>query len=370
MSRETTRRKADHIRISLTKNVNARRTTTGFEDIAFVHRALPGIEKQKIDTSTAVFNHRFRAPLIVGAITGGTKEAAKINATIAEAVEKLGLGMGVGSQRAAVEKKHLEDTFSSARKTAPNTFLIANLGGVQLVNGYGIKEVRTIMDMIDADALAIHLNALQEAVQPEGQTNFGGVLAEIGDISKSLGKPVIVKETGAGIAAEEAVKLENVGISGIDISGAGGTSWAGVEYYRTEGKKDIVQRKLGEVFWDWGIPTVASLVEVLQSVNVPVIASGGVRDGLDIAKAVSLGASLTSFSQPALHAAVKGTREVENLLSLSIEELKTAMFLVGADSLQHLRKTPIILLGKTSKWLNARGFDVHNYARRGRSQSS
>lgn len=370
MSRETTSRKADHIRISLTKNVNAKRITTGFEDVAFVHRALPEIDKQGIDTATTVFNHTFKAPLIVGAITGGTKEGARINSTIGEAVEKLGLGMGVGSQRAAVEKNRLERTFSSARKAAPNAFLIANIGGIQLVNGYGIKEIKAIMDMIKADALAIHLNALQEAVQPEGQTNFNGVLAQIGDVSKSLGKPVIIKETGAGIAGEEAVRLENVGAGGIDVSGAGGTSWAGVEYYRTRGKKDGFQRKLGSVYWDWGIPTAASLVEVLQSVNVPVIASGGVRSGLDIAKAISLGSSLTGFSQPALQAAVKGAREIENLLSLCIEELRTAMFLVGADSVQKLRKAPIIILGKTSKWLNARGFDVYGYARRGRSQGS
>jgi len=367
MARETRRRKIDHIRISLSKNVNAKMTTTGFEDVFFVHKALPEIDKQKIDPTTTVFGHKFAAPLIVGAITGGTQEAAKINMAIAEAIDELGLGMGVGSQRVALEEKEFEKTFSVARRTAPNAFLIANLGGIQLVNGYGLKEVRKAIDMIDADAVAIHLNALQEAVQPEGQTNFHGVLAEIGDIAKALDKPLIVKETGAGIAAEEAEKLEDGGVKGIDVSGAGGTSWAGVEYYRTEKEGNFMQRRLGDVYWDWGIPTAISLIEVSQSVNIPIIASGGLRSGLDIAKALSLGASLTSFSQPALRAAVKGAKDTKNILSLSLEEFRTAMFLVGADSLQHLRKTPTVIIGKTASWLQTRGFDVHNYARRGRS---
>ena len=367
MATETRRRKIDHIKISLNRNVQARRVTSGFEDVHFVHKALPEIDKQKINLSTTVFDHKFAAPLIVGAITGGTAEAAKINATIAEAVEELGLGMGVGSQRAAIEDKKLEKTFSIARKKASSAFLIANIGGVQLAHGYSLKETKKAINMLQANAIAMHLNPLQEAIQPEGQTNFKGVLKKIGEIAKALGVPVIAKETGAGIAAEEAKRLEAIGVKGIDISGAGGTSFAAVEYYRTKGKVNSFQRRLGDVFWDWGIPTAISLVEVSQTVNIPIIASGGIRNGVEMAKALALGASLASLSQPVLQAAVKGVQETKAVLLLLIEELRNAMFLVGADSVQALQKTPIVVTGETANWLMVRGFNLESYARRGRS---
>jgi isopentenyl-diphosphate delta-isomerase len=326
---------------------------------------LPEVEKEKIDLSTLVLGHGFSAPIIVGALTGGTAEATKINAVIAEAVESLDLGMGVGSQRAAIEDDKLVKTFSVARKKAPNAFLIANLGGVQLVHGYGLKEVRKAVEMIDADAVAIHLNGLQEAVQPEGQTNFAGVLAEIGDIANDVGVPVIVKETGCGIAAEEAVKLEGVGVKAIDVGGLGGTSFAAVEHYRAKSTGSDVQSCLGEVFWDWGIPTVASVIEVTQRVKIPVIASGGVRDGLDVAKALALNASLASVSQPVLQRAVKGVKETESFLSLLIEELRVSMFLVGAKRVADLNQASVVVSGETRGWLEARGFDVDVYGRRG-----
>jgi isopentenyl-diphosphate delta-isomerase len=367
LATETRKRKAEHIRISLNQNVQARKATTGFEDIHFIHKALPEIDKKKINLSTTIFNHKFAAPLIVGAITGGTQEATKINETIAETVEELGLGMGVGSQRAAIEDKKLEKTFSIARRKAPTAFLIANIGGVQLVHGYGLKEVKKAVEMIEADAIAIHLNPLQEAVQLEGQKNFEGILEKIGAIARELDVPVIAKETGAGIAAEEAKKLETVGAEGIDVSGAGGTSFAAVEYYRTKRKLNSFQRRLGNVFWDWGIPTAISIVEVSQTVNVPIIASGGIRNGVEMAKALALGASLTSLSQPVLHAAVKGAKETKDVLSLLIEELKTSMFLVGAYSVQALQETPIVVMGETAEWLRMRKFNLEGYAQRRRS---
>jgi len=365
----TSRRKSQHISISLRNDVQARNVTTGFEDVIFVHKALPETDRQKVDLSTTVFGHKFAAPLIAGAITGGTKKATKINGTIAEAVEQLGLGMGVGSQRAALEDKRLEESFAVARKKAPTAFLIANIGGAQLVNGYGMKEVRKAMQMIQADALAIHLNALQESAQPEGQTNFAGILEKVGRIAGQLEKPVIVKETGAGMAAEEAKAVEAAGIKGIDVSGAGGTSWAAVEYYRAKELQDRVRRRLGGVFWDWGIPTAVSIVEVSQTVKVPVVASGGVRSGVDVAKALALGSSLTSLSQPVLRAAVKGVRETESILSLLMDELRNVMFLVGAGSIETLGKVPVVLVGRTSEWLKTRGFDIESYARRGRNCS-
>jgi len=365
LAEETEKRKADHIKICLNEKAQARKATAGFEDIQFIHRALPEIDKHKIDLSTTVFGHKFSAPLIVGAMTGGTAKATSINAAIAEAVEKLQLGMGVGSQRAAIENSKLEKTFSIVRKKAPTAFLIANIGGIQLVHGYGLKEVKKSLEMIDADAVAIHLNALQEAVQPEGQTNFKGVLAKIGEIAGELDKPVIVKETGSGIAAEDAKKLEAAGVKAIDIAGTGGTSFAAVEYYRAKGQENSMQHFLGDAFWDWGIPTVVSLAEITQTVRIPVIASGGVRTGMDIAKALALNACLASVSQPALQAAVKGAKDTENKLSLLIEELRNVMFLVGAEKVENLAKVPVVVTGKTAEWLKTRGFNVENYAKRG-----
>lgn len=357
MSEETAKRKTDHIRIALNHNVQSKNVTAGFEDVSFVHRALPEVDRKDIDLSTRVFGHNFAAPVIVGAITGGTIEAEKINATIAEAVEELGLGMGVGSQRAAIDDKKLERTFAIARKKAPKAFLIANIGGVQLVNGYGLKEARKAVEMIDADALAIHLNALQETAQPEGQTNFQGILERINEIADELDKPIIAKETGAGISSGEAKELEAAEVKGIDVSGAGGTSFAAVEHYR-------FRHGLGAVFWDWGIPTVASIVEVCQSVKIPVIASGGVRSGVDAAKCLSLGASLTSFSQPILQSAVKGTQKTCLKLSLIMDELRNVMFLVGAGSVEQLRRAPLVVTGKTNEWLRVRGFRPERYAQR------
>lgn len=365
MAEKTRKRKADHIRIATSYNVQARKATTGLEDIYLIHKALPEVDKDKIDLSTTVFNHKFSAPIMISAITGGTKEAKKINATIAKVVEELGLGMGVGSQRAALEDRRLEKTFSIVRKKAPTAFLIANIGGVQLVRGYAIKEARKAVEMIDADALAIHLNPLQEAIQPEGETSFKGVLEKIGEIAKELDKPLIVKETGAGITSEEAKKLEAVGVKGVDVSGAGGTSFAAVEYFRAKTRRNTFQRRLGEAFWDWGIPTAISIVEVARTVKIPVIASGGIRNGLDAAKALILGASLTSLAQPVLQAAVKGLKETEKVLRLLIEELRNAMFLVGAENTHQLNKVPIVITGKTAEWLRTRGFNIDDYARRG-----
>jgi len=365
LAEETEKRKADHIRICLNENAQAREVTTGFKDVSLVHRALPEIDKQKINLATTVFGHKFAAPIIVGAITGGTAEATRINAAIAEAVEALHLGMGVGSQRAAIENAKLEKTFAIARKKAPTAFLVANIGGIQLVHGYGLKEVKKAIEIIDADAVVIHLNPLQEAVQPEGQTSFKGVLEKIGEVASAVDKPVIVKETGSGISAEDAKKLEAAGVKGIDVSGAGGTSFAAVEYYRAKGKENSVQRFLGDAFWDWGTPPVASLIETVQTVKIPVIASGGVRSGVDVAKALALGASLASLSWPVLRAAVMGAKDTENALAFLMEELRNAMFLVGAGKVEQLAKAPVVVTGKTAKWLKTRGFNVEGYARRG-----
>ncbi len=357
-AQKTEKRKAEHIRICLEEKAQAKNVTAGFEDIRFVHRALPEVDRKDINLSTSFLNKTFSAPLIVEAMTGGTEEAIEINQNIAVAVEKLGLGMGLGSQRAAVENNHLERTYAVARKAAPNAFLIANIGGVQLVHGYGIKEVRKVVEMIDADAVAIHLNALQEAVQPEGQTNFKGVLAKICDIANELDKPVIVKETGAGICAGDAKALKNAGVKAIDVGGVGGTSFAAVEYYRGE-------KALGKAFWDWGIPTAASVTEVYQATKMPIIASGGVRSGIDVAKALALDSCLAGIAQPVLEAATKSSNMVEQVISEYLNELRNVMFLVGAENVAGLAKVPLVICGKTAEWLKTRGFNIEGYALRG-----
>jgi isopentenyl-diphosphate delta-isomerase len=358
-------RKADHLEICLEENVQARKTTTGFEDVSLVHKALPEIERKTISRSTTIFGYKFSAPIFVGAMTGGTTKALKINAAIAEAVEELKLGMGVGSQRAAIDNPKLERSFRVVREKAPTAFILANIGGAQLVTKYGVDEVRKAVEMVEANALAIHLNALQEAVQPEGETKFSDLLHKIRKVANSLEVPVIVKETGAGIAAEEAKLLEGAGVAGIDVAGVGGTSWASVEYYRAKRRQDKFHQNLGETFWDWGIPTAASLVETVQSVSIPVIASGGIRHGTDVTKALALGAGLASVAYPILQPATKGSKEVKKMLLSLIEEMNNAMFLVGADSIPKLQKVPVVLTGKTAEWLRVRGFQPELYARRG-----
>jgi isopentenyl-diphosphate delta-isomerase len=364
MSEKLKGRKNDHLDISMEENVQAHYVTTGFEDITLVHRALPEVDHSKIDLTTKFLNHKFSAPIIVEALTGGVEKATKINAAIASAVEKLGLGMGVGSQRGAIEDPKLEKTFSVAREKAPNAFLIANIGGAQLAHKYGVKEARKAVEMIEADALAVHLNPLQETVQPEGETSYKGLIGKIREVTQALAVPVIVKETGAGICAEDAKELEAAGVAAIDVAGVGGTSWAAVEFHRAKRQGDQFHQALGEAFWDWGIPTVASLIETRQCVHTPVIASGGIRSGIDAAKAIVLGASLAGMANPILDPALHGAARVEEKLGLIIEELRTAMFLVGADSIANLTKAPAIITGKMAEWLIMRGFNPQLYARR------
>ncbi len=375
MAEETGKRKVDHIRICLDEKAQAKKATAGFEDIQLVHRALPEIDKAKINLQTTFLGKKFSAPIIVGAMTGGTEtqiefggavtNVTEINGNIAQAVEKLGLGMGLGSQRAAIQNKAVEKTYRIAREKAPHAFLIANVGGVQLVHGYGVKEVKKIVEMIDADAVAVHLNALQEAVQPEGQTNFKGVLAKIAEIAAAIEQPVIVKETGAGISAEDAKALEDAGVKAIDVGGVGGTSFAAVEYYRAPKEGGETQQFIGEALWDWGIPTAVSLIEAAQTVKLPLIASGGVRNGTDITKALALNASLASLVQPILQTAVKGAKETEQKLTCLIEELRNVMFLVGVEKITDLANRPVVITGKTAEWLSARGFNLQKYAKRG-----
>jgi isopentenyl-diphosphate delta-isomerase len=361
---KTESRKSSHIKICLEKDVEAHSIKTGFDDIRLVHTSLPEMNAADINLSTTFCSKRLFAPIIFEAMTGGTKQSKKINSILASVAESLGIAMGVGSQRVAIENPELVDTFKIVRETAPNAFLIANIGAAQLAKGFSLKKVKMAIDMIAADALAIHLNPLQEAVQPEGEANFAKVADKLGELANSIDVPIIVKETGAGISAEVAKKLEAVGIRCIDVSGAGGTSWSAVEYYRASEAHDIQRQSMAKAFWDWGIPTAVSIVEVSQSTALPVIASGGVRTGVNVAKAIALGADLAGMALPLLRPALVSQERILATLKLLIEELKTAMFLSGAKSLSDLKSIPIIITGFTAEWLKLRGFNPESYARR------
>ncbi|MBI5253691.1 MAG: type 2 isopentenyl-diphosphate Delta-isomerase [Euryarchaeota archaeon] len=348
-------RKLDHILISLKKDV-ASKTKNGFEDVALVHRALPEIDREEIDLSATFFGRRISAPVLIAGMTGGHEKAKKINENLAIAAQELNIPMGVGSQRAGIENEKLAYTYSIAREAAPDAFLIANLGAVQLSKGYGIKEARKAIDMIGANALAVHLNPLHEAIQPEGETDFKGCIRGIEKLS-NIGVPIIAKETGAGIAREEAVLLEKAGVAGIDVGGLGGTSFSAVEYYRKKAGK-------GKLFWDWGIPTAISTVECAESTKLQVIATGGIRNGIEVAKALALGASACGIALPLLRRAVKSSREVAAELQRIIEELKTATFLVGAANVAELKNSDVVITGKMKEWLESRGIDCKKFANR------
>ena len=352
------KRKSDHIKICLEKKVETNKTgfdNINFRDIDLVHRALPEVNLKDIDTGCIFLGKKLNAPIIISAMTGGTDEAEKINKNIAEAAQSFGIAMGVGSQRAAIENLDLEKTYK-VRSVAPDIFLVANLGIIQFNEGYSINEAKKAIEMIDADALALHLNPLQEVCQPEGDTNWENCLKKIKELCTKLDKPIIVKETGAGISREVAVELKNTGISALDISGSGGTSWSLVENYRNDDGM--------ETFNNWGIPTAVSLIEVVNSVKIPVIASGGIRNGIDIAKALCLGAEIVGMALPFLKPATKSGKEVEKLLKKLTIELKTTMFLVGAKNIDELRKKPVVITGKTKEWLESRGVDIKKFSAR------
>ena len=336
--RTTKNRKADHINIAVQHDVQSRSVQTGFADVAIVHKALPEIAFDDVDTSAVLFGHQLAAPLTIGAMTGGTDTAATVNATLAQAAEALGVAMGVGSQRVALEDPRLIHTFRVAREQAPNTLLIGNIGAPQLVAGYGLAETRKAVEMIDADALAIHLNPLQEAVQPEGNRGFEGVLAKIGEIVAGLSVPVIVKETGAGISKEVAERLCKTDVVGIDVGGMGGTSFAAIEAYRAQKTGEHLLGELGHLFRDWGIPTPQSVMEVVEichETGMTIIATGGVRNGLDVAKAIAIGADAAGMAGALLN------NHAEQTLQASLQALKTVMFLTGCRNLNELHEVDL-----------------------------
>ena len=335
---KTENRKDEHVRISIEKNVNAEHNY--WDDIVLIHNALPEINKDDIDLSTSLFERKLGAPVIIASMTGGYNKAKKINENLAVAAEKYQIGMGVGSQRAAIEKKELRDTYSVI-KEYDIPLRIANIGASQLVQwGHekSLENAYKMIDMIDAHAFIVCLNFLQEAVMPEGEANAEGVFDAIKKLADDIDVPVIVKESGAGVSYDVACRLRETNISAIDVGGLSGTSFSAIEHYRAKIAGDRLHERGGKTFWNWGIPTPTSILEVGDATgwSIPIIATGGIRNGLDAAKAIALGASCVGIARALLKPAVKSRNDVLFEVDAIIKELRAAMFLTGADCILKL----------------------------------
>ncbi len=362
----TSDRKIEHLLLCVEKDVEAHKThfglrASGFEDVDLVHNCLPEINKKNLYLEVEFLGKKLRAPILIASMTGGHPDTTAVNATLASAAEEIGIGIGVGSQRAAIEDPGLEASFRVVRDKAPNAFVYGNVGAAQL-NEFGIEGLERAVEMIGADAMAVHLNFLQEAIQPEGNIDATGCLNAIKKVCSELSVPVIVKETGAGISHSQAIAICEAGAAAIDVGGLGGTSWAGVETYRAQKRGDMLSDHLGRQFWNWGIPTVVSIVE--SSISIPVIATGGVRSGLDMARSIALGSSLCGIALPLVAPALKGQRDVVDKLTMIIEELKVAMFLTGCRTVEELGNAPVVITGKTKDFLEQRGFEITKFARK------
>ncbi|HKM14222.1 MAG TPA: type 2 isopentenyl-diphosphate Delta-isomerase [Candidatus Methanomethylophilaceae archaeon] len=341
-------RKAEHMKITLNEKV-----APGYcywDDIKLVHNALPEIDAEEIDTSVTLFGKKLDFPLIVTAITGGFEGAKKINANIAEACADLGIGMGVGSERAGIGG--IEPESYTVVKDYDVPLMIGNVGAPQLVSQHSkdnitVDGIGAARDLVDADVVAIHLNYLQEAIQPEGDTNAKGCYDAIRDIAQQ--HPIMIKETGAGISKDVVARLKGTGILGIDVAGMGGTSFAGVEMYRALEIDDRIRTGMGQTFFDWGIPSPVSLIEA--KCGLPLIASGGILDGVHVACSLAMGASSAGVAHAILKEATESAQAVKDKLNLIKEELKVAMLLTGCSDIAQLSRARYIVLGETRQWL-------------------
>ncbi len=329
-------RKAEHISLALSERNQLERNF--FDGYSFEHVALPEIDMDEISTATGFLGRELAAPLLVSCMTGGTEEATRINRHLAEAAEQVGVAIGVGSQRKAIEDPATAPSFQ-IRDLAPSVPLLANLGAVQLNYGYGIDECRQAVEMIAADALVLHLNPLQEAIQPEGDRDFSGLIEKIGRVVEALEVPVIVKEIGCGISGKLGRVLRDAGVRIVDTAGLGGTSWARIEAARAH------DRDVGEMFVHWGIPTPRSIVELSAIDGMTVIGSGGIRNGVDAAKAIALGADLVGSAQLYLEPATCSAADAAESIERVVRQLRIAMFCTGAVDLEALRTTDLFERG-------------------------
>ncbi|MBI4057743.1 type 2 isopentenyl-diphosphate Delta-isomerase [Candidatus Microgenomates bacterium] len=337
LARLTEERKKEHITIQLTRNVEYKNKTNLFEDVFLVHNALPELDRSQVDMSTTFLRHTFSAPLMVAAITGGAKIAEQINKNIARSCQALGIGMGLGSMKAMLVDPNLTYSYQ-VRDVAPNIFLAANIGANDLKN-FTPKVLNEALKKIGADILAVHLNPAQELVQKEGETSFAGVLDLIKRYSQEV--PMYVKEVGQGISDEVAQRLSKTAIQAIDVGGAGGTSWIGIEYLR-RGMDD-------GPYWDWGIPTAMSLILTRRATKLPLIATGGMRTGEEVVKALMLGARISGIALPILRVAARDYDATKDELSKIVKEIGDVMFLLGAHTVSDLRNSKPLITGKLNE---------------------
>ena len=331
-------RKSDHIRINLEENVQSD-LSSGLEKYHFIHRAIPELNLNDVDSRITLFGKQLSSPILISSMTGGTDDAARINQNLALAAQQARIAMGVGSQRIAIENPELAWTFQ-VRSIAPDILLFANLGAIQLNYGYGLEECQRAVDMIGADALVLHFNSVQEAIQEEGETKFAGLINKIETICKNLAVPVIAKEVGWGFSTHDISLLTQAGVSSIDVAGAGGTSWSQVEMHRSENEQ---RRKLAEDFLNWGIPTAEVIQNAIQvAPTLPIIASGGLRSGVDIAKCIALGASIGGMASPFLKSAARSVDETINMINLIKLEINICMFATGSKTINQLRQDKLV----------------------------
>ena len=334
------RRKTDHIRIALAEDVGFGRRTTGLEEFRFEHQALPELDLAEVDTATTFLGRRLSAPILISCMTGGAERGAQINRRLAIGAQHARVALGLGSGRAALDDPRLAETFL-VRDLAPDIPLLANIGASQLIEADGLTRCQRLVSMLEADALVIHANPLQEALQPEGTPHFRGVLEAVETLTHELTVPVIVKEVGWGVSGSVARLLVCAGVTGVDVAGAGGTSWSEVERHRVA---DPTMRDVARSFQEWGIPTAESVVACRNAFSGGlVVASGGLRSGIDVAKCIALGADAAGLAAPFLQAAVRGVVEVVETIRRIRTELQICMFCIGAQDISALRRTPHLI---------------------------
>ncbi|NVM44345.1 MAG: type 2 isopentenyl-diphosphate Delta-isomerase [Candidatus Lokiarchaeota archaeon] len=354
-------RKDEHILLVSKENVESH-TTTWLEHIKFVHNTLPELNMDDVDLSCKFLGKSISAPLIIGAMTGGTELTKKINISLAKAAQKYRIPMMVGSQRVILRHPETKGTFAAVRESAPDVPIVGNIGIAQVATSENFDYVEELITNISADALAIHLNVIQEVIQPEGDKIFSGAIKKVKALKEQYNIPIVIKETGCGISREVAQQLVEIGVDIIDVSGVGGTSWVAVEYYRA--KKQGIKSKmdLGKLFWDWGIPTAASIIEVSSMVNntskIKIIGSGGIRDGIDIAKALRLGAHFAAMARPFLMVALEGQESIYQFIEKILRELRITMLLTGSKDIGELIKTPIVIESSLKNWIKQRNIEI------------